>query len=109
MVYTDKLKKERIGNMNIDDKLIESLENLSRLTLTDDEKEQEKKDLAVLIGYMAKLCELEVDGLPPLSHPFTAVNRFREDEVAQSYDRAQILANAPVKTDEYFIAPKTVE
>lgn len=95
--------------MKIDDKLIRYLEDLSRLALTDEEKEQAKTDLAGIIGYMAKLGELDTEGLPALSHPFNAVNRFREDEVTQSYERGQILANAPVRTDEYFKAPKTVE
>lgn len=95
--------------MKIDDKLIGYLEDLSRLTLTGEEKEQAKTDLTGIIGYMAKLGELDTKGLPALSHPFAATNRFREDEVTQSYERAEILANAPVKTGEYFKAPKTVE
>jgi len=95
--------------MKIDDKLIEYLENLSRLTLTVEEKEQAKIDLAGIIGYMAKLGELDTEGLPALSHPFAAGGRFREDKVTQSYEREQILANAPVKSEGYFQAPKTVE
>jgi len=95
--------------MKIDDKLIGYLENLSRLTLTGEEKEQAKTDLTGIIEYMAKLGELDTEGLPALSHPFAVVNRFREDEVTQSYERGQILANAPVKSEEYFSAPKTVE
>jgi Asp-tRNA(Asn)/Glu-tRNA(Gln) amidotransferase C subunit len=37
------------------------------------------------------------------------VNDFRDDIALPSYDRALILENAPVKNDETFIAPKTVE
>jgi len=95
--------------MKIDDKLIGYLENLSRLTLTAREKEQAKTDLTGIIEYMAKLGELDTEGLSALSHPFAVVNSFREDEVTQSYERGQILANAPVKSEEYFRAPKTVE
>jgi aspartyl-tRNA(Asn)/glutamyl-tRNA(Gln) amidotransferase subunit C len=95
--------------MTIDDQLIGYLEDLSRLSLTDKEKAQAKTDLAGIIGYMAKLGELNTAGLPALSHPFAAVNRFREDKVIQSHEREKILANAPVKTNEYFKAPKTVE
>lgn len=95
--------------MDIDDKLIAYLEELSRLALTDEEKRGAKTDLAGIIGYMAKLGELDTEGLPATSHPFAAVNRFRDDAVVQSYEPALILANAPVKTEEYFKAPKIME
>ena len=95
--------------MQIDDKLLAYLEDLSCLTLSDDEKTRLKKDLREILDYMARLGELDTNGVLERSHPFDAVNAFRDDEVRPSFDRALILQNAPVKNDEFFIAPKTVE
>ena len=95
--------------MKIDDKLILYLEELSCLKLDKKEQEQAKIDLTEIIGYMNKLNELDVGNSPALSHLFPEANRFREDIVSESYDTELILSNAPVKTEEYFIAPKTVE
>ena len=68
--------------MKIDAALIEYLENLSRLSLGEDEREQLCADLEGIIGYMNILGQADVGNTPALSHPFAAVNCFREDEVA---------------------------
>lgn len=95
--------------MIIDDKLIAYLEELSRLHLSEDEKEKAKTDLSKIISYVDKLGELDTDGLEAMSHPFDYTNNFREDEVKPSFDRELILKNAPKSKDGCFLVPKTVE
>ncbi|MDR0222317.1 MAG: Asp-tRNA(Asn)/Glu-tRNA(Gln) amidotransferase subunit GatC [Oscillospiraceae bacterium] len=95
--------------MLIDEKLIEYLENLSCLTLSDGEKERLTADLGEILNNMARLEELNAKGVPERSHPFDDVNAFREDEAVCSFDRALILKNAPEENGEAFVAPKTVE
>lgn len=95
--------------MKIDDALITYLENLSRLTLSDTEREQAKSDLGDIIRYMDKLGEVDAGDAPALSHPFEEINRFREDVVLPGTPRAVILSGAPDKTEAHFRAPKTVE
>jgi aspartyl/glutamyl-tRNA(Asn/Gln) amidotransferase C subunit len=95
--------------MKIDDKLLEYLEDLSCLTLSDDEKLRLKKDLQEILDYMARLGALNTDGVVERSHPFDVTNAFRDDIVHPSFDRELILQNAPVRNEEFFIAPKTVE
>ena len=95
--------------MSIDDTLIAYLEGLSRLKLSDDEKSRLALDLEEILGYMARLGGLDTAGVSGRSHPFDNVNAFREDEARLSSDRGLILKNAPVRNEEFFIAPKTVE
>ena len=95
--------------MQIDDKLLAYLEDLSCLTLSADEKTKLTHDLQEILDYMARLGELNTDGVVERSHPFDNVNVFRDDAVRPSFDRALILQNAPVRNDEMIIAPKTVE
>ena len=95
--------------MEIDDKLISYLEDLACLALSADEKSRLKGDLQEIIRYVAQLSELNTEGVAERSHPFDMVNVFRNDEVRPSFDRDMILKNAPVKNDEFFIAPRTVE
>jgi aspartyl/glutamyl-tRNA(Asn/Gln) amidotransferase C subunit len=121
--------------MQIDDKLLTYLEDLSCLRLSDDEKTSFKKDLQEILDYMARLGELNTDGVVERSHPLEPqpsvqregsplepqpsvqregsplddTNVFRDDEARPSFDRELILKNAPVRNDEFFIAPKTVE
>jgi len=95
--------------MQIDDKLLAYLEDLSCLTLSAHEKTKLTHDLQEILDYMARLGELNTDGVVERSHPFDNVNVFRDDAVRPSFDRALILKNAPVRNDEMIIAPKTVE
>ena len=95
--------------MRIDDELIDYLENLSRLELTPQEREQAKSELGAVIGYVAKLSEVDTQGLPALSHPLGAVNRFREDEVEPSLPRELLLRGAPERDEQCYQVPQTVE
>ena len=95
--------------MKIDHKLIAYLENLSYLTLSEDEKKLLSENLGEILKHMERLGELDTDGVAECSHPFDNVNAFREDEAEASFERELILKNAPDSSDETFIAPKTVE
>ena len=95
--------------MQIDDKLLEYLEELSCLTLSADEKTRLTHDLQEILDYMARLGEIDTRGVVERSHPFDNVNDFRDDEIGPSFDRALILQNAPFKNEQMIIAPKTVE
>ena len=95
--------------MQIDKNLITYLEDLSCLTLTNDEKIKLKDDLSKILNGMARLSELDTKGVTERSHPFDNVNAFRDDKIQTSFDRELILCNAPNKTDEMFVAPKIVE
>ena len=95
--------------MQVDDKLIRYLEDLSYISLTDEEKLRVAEDLGKILKAMERLNELNTDGVSERSHPFDNVNAFREDKAEASYDRTLILKNAPERNDEMFIAPKTVE
>ncbi|MDR1702039.1 MAG: Asp-tRNA(Asn)/Glu-tRNA(Gln) amidotransferase subunit GatC [Sporomusaceae bacterium] len=95
--------------MLINDDLIAYLEELSCLSFADEEKLRLQGDLSEILGYMARLSGLATENVPECSHPFANVNAFREDMITPSWQREMILKNAPEKTAEMFIAPKTVE
>lgn len=94
--------------MQITNELVEYVADLSRLTLTEEEKARTLKDLGDIILYMDKLGELDTTGVEPLSHAFPINNVFREDECKPSFDREKLLANAPEQKDGGYKVPKTV-
>jgi len=57
----------------------------------------------------AVLGEVNTQGIAPLVHVYPFQHTVRKDEVQQDFIREQLLANAPLKTDEAFVVPKTVE
>ncbi|MCL2880820.1 MAG: Asp-tRNA(Asn)/Glu-tRNA(Gln) amidotransferase subunit GatC [Treponema sp.] len=95
--------------MQVDAKLIVYLEDLTFLTLSDNEKVRMAADLQKILNDVSRLSEVNTDGVPECIHPFDTVNVFREDKVIPSLDREVLLANAPSRNDEMFAAPRTVD
>ena len=93
----------------IDDATIEYVGILAKLELSDEEKEQAKKDMASMLDYIDKLNELDTTGVEPMSHVFPVNNVFREDVVTNEDDRENILRNAPEEKNGSFVVPKTVD
>ena len=95
--------------MSITIKEIEHLAKLSRLNLTDEEKERLTGEMAGILQFSAKLDEVDSKDVSPMMHVGNVTNVFREDEAKESYDRKDILKNAPKSDEGCFLVPKTVE
>ena len=93
----------------ISDETIEYVGILAKLELSEDEKEQAKKDMANMLDYIDTLNELDTSGVEPMSHVFPVNNVFREDVVTNGDDREEILANAPEAKEGAFVVPKTFD
>lgn len=92
----------------ISDETIEYVGILAKLELSGEEKEQAKKDLGQMLDYVDKLEELDTEGIEPMTHIFPLENVFREDEVINGDTKTEILSNAPERTEDNFVVPKTI-
>ena len=95
--------------MQITKELVQYVAELSRIKLSEQDAENMQKDLGAIVNYMEVLNQLDTESVEPISHIFNITNVMREDEVKESYDRNEILKNAPERTDETVVVPKTVE
>ncbi len=83
--------------------------SLARLKLSEEEAKRLETDMAGIIEFADKLNELDTEGVVPTAHAIPMQNAFRADEVKPSFDRREILKNAPDFDEEGFIVPKVVE
>lgn len=97
---------QRAEQLQID---IDYVENLAKLALTPEEKEQAREDMAEMLDYIQQLDELDTEGIEPMNHIFPLRNVFREDMVTNGDGSAEALLNAPESADGGFIVPKTIE
>lgn len=95
--------------MTITDETIDYVGILAKLELSDEEKEQAKKDMTNMLDYVSMLNELDTDGVEPMSHAFPIHNVFREDVVTNGDDRDNMILNAPEKKDGCYKVPKTFD
>lgn len=93
----------------ISDETIDYVGILAKLELSDEEKEQAKKDMSDMLAYVGKLNELDTDGVEPMSHTFDVHNVFREDVVTNGDNRDNMIRNAPDCSDDCYKVPKTFD
>jgi len=82
--------------------------DLARLRLSPVEVEAMTRQLGDILSYVAKLNELDTEGITPTTHAISIVNAFREDEVKPSLDREKTLANGPQQNGESFVVPRVI-
>lgn len=97
-----------MANM-ISDETMEYVGILAKLELSQEEREQAKKDMEQMLDYIDMLNTLDTDGVEPMSHVFPIHNVLREDTVENTDEHEKMLANAPSAKDGAFKVPKTVE
>lgn len=95
--------------MQISIETVKRVAELSKIRLDETSTKKMQQELVGIVEYMEILNKLDTKGVEPLSHAVELKNVLREDEVKPSYSREEILKNAPQRSDDAFIVPKTVE
>lgn len=82
---------------------------LARLDLTDAEASEFQTQLTDILGYIAKLDTLNVDGLEPTVHAEDTAPLTRIDSSRPGFTAEQALGNAPAAANNLFLTPRVVE
>lgn len=88
---------------------IKYVAHLARLKLTPEEEAKLGSQLNNILGYIAKLKEVDVSNVEPTAHAFPLVNVMRADEIRPSLPHDEAMRNAPAKAGGLFVVPKIVE
>ena len=88
---------------------VKHIADLSRLYLTDEELEKYTRDLSNIVNFANELSNVDVSDITPTAHILDIKNVFRKDEVGPSFDREDILKNAPSKDAGCISVPKVME
>lgn len=88
---------------------IEKVAYLSRLELSDEEKDKLTGHINRLLENFQELQELDTDDVEPTSHTIPVFNVLRKDEVKPSLSTEEVLANGPQVADDCFVVPRVVE
>ena len=91
----------------IDIKQIEHLAKLSRLGISENEKESLAKDLSAILGFVEKLDKADVSDVLPASNAAGIFNAMRQDAVDQ-YDKQKELVEAAPASKDNLVKVKAV-
>jgi aspartyl-tRNA(Asn)/glutamyl-tRNA(Gln) amidotransferase subunit C len=78
---------------------------LARLQLSDDEVEPMARELSAVLDHVAKIGELDLDGVPATTHVAELTGSLRADEPRASLPREVALAQAPAVSGDGFLVP----
>ena len=88
---------------------IEHIAKLSMLNLSETEIEKYRASMEEIVGFANKINELDTDGIEESAFASNMCNVFRKDEVKESFDRDELLKNAPSSNGEAYSLPSMME
>jgi aspartyl-tRNA(Asn)/glutamyl-tRNA(Gln) amidotransferase subunit C len=95
--------------MALSDFDLASIARLARLDLTPEETSLFQAQLAQVLEHVARLHEVDVEGVEPAAHVFPLFDVLREDEPRPGLTQEEALRNAPRAAHDLFIVPKVIE
>ena len=88
---------------------VEKIAKLSRLTLSDDEKNSTLEKLNAVFALVEKMQTVNTDGVEPMAHPHEVALHLRDDAVTENDHAAEYLAVAPEVRNRMYIVPHVIE
>lgn len=95
--------------MSVDLATVKRVAHLSRIAVDEDDAQRMVGELNVILGFVAQLDEVDVSGVEPMTSVIPMEMRKRQDVVDDGGKAADIVANAPVTEENFFLVPKVVE
>jgi aspartyl-tRNA(Asn)/glutamyl-tRNA(Gln) amidotransferase subunit C len=95
--------------MKITKDIIEHFSDVSRIYLTEAEKDEMVNRINSFLFYADKLNEVDTENIEPT--PFLIQNKaiYREDNVKESLPTEDVFKNAPEHEDGFFKVPRIIE
>ena len=95
--------------MAIDAATVRKVARLARIAEAEDRLEPLARELSGILAWIEQLNEVETDGVEPMTTAVHAALPMRPDEVTDGGDPERVLANAPKRAGNFFVAPKVIE
>jgi aspartyl-tRNA(Asn)/glutamyl-tRNA(Gln) amidotransferase subunit C len=78
---------------------------LARLELSEEEIEPMARELSAVLDHVARIAELDLEGVPPTSHVVEVSGALRPDEPRPCLPREVVLSQAPQAGEGGFLVP----
>jgi len=95
--------------MSVDLDTVKRVAKLSRIAITEERAQDMVGELNTILGFVEQLSEVDVEGVDPMTSVVDMSMRKRADAVSDGDKAADIVANAPLSEDNFFMVPKVVE
>lgn len=95
--------------MQVDENTVRRIARLARIKITDEEAKGLEGELTGILNWVEQLGEVDTSNVPPMTRVVDQKLAKREDRVTDGGIADDIVKNAPMVDDHYFVVPKVVE
>lgn len=95
--------------MSIDVDEVKKIAKLACLNVDEADVQSYATNLSNILDLVAQMNAVDTTGVTPMSHPFDAVQRLREDVVTATDRRDDFQAIAPKTEDGLYLVPKVLD
>ncbi len=95
--------------MQVDEATVRRIARLARIKITEAEAKSLKTELSGILNWVEQLDEVDTSSVEPLTRIVPIELRQREDKVTDGEIADEIVKNAPMIEDHYFVVPKVIE
>lgn len=95
--------------MQVDEATVRRIARLARIKITDAEAKGLEKELSGILNWVEQLDEVDTSTVEPMTRVVPIELKKRADEVTDGEIADDIMKNAPMVEDHYFVVPKVVE
>jgi len=95
--------------MQVDEATVRRIARLARIKITDAEAKGLVKELSGILNWVEQLDEVDTQTVEPMTRVVPIELKKREDVVTDGDIADDVVKNAPMVEDHYFVVPKVVE
>lgn len=95
--------------MQVDEATVRHIARLARIKITKREAASLERELSAILDWVEQLGEVDTSDVPPMTRVGHFELKKRKDEVSDGNCAEDILRNAPMREDNFFVVPKVVE
>jgi aspartyl-tRNA(Asn)/glutamyl-tRNA(Gln) amidotransferase subunit C len=95
--------------MAVDAATVRRIAHLARIAVAEEEIDHLKGELNAMLSFVEQLAEVKVDGVEPMTSVTPMAMKKRADVVNDGGIAEDVVKNAPMSEDNFFLVPKVVE
>ena len=95
--------------MAVDTATVRRIAHLARIAVAEEEIEPLQGELNAILAFVEQLSEVNVEGVEPMTSVMPMDMKKRPDVVTDGGIPDDIIKNAPMTEDHFFVVPKVVE
>lgn len=95
--------------MHVDETTVRRIARLARLKITDQEAKGLETELSGILDWVEQLKQVDTQSVEPMTRVVAQELKMRQDVVNDGAKADDIVRNAPMCEDHFFVVPKVVE